>query len=78
VGDAVWHPGGITHLWHPSEVSIGSESYCRNLAICQKFEAVDRDPDAVKALMLMGIANHDPSRVARLFYRDSEGSSSPE
>ena len=58
IRDAVWHPGSITHLWHPSAVSVGSESYCRNLAICQKFEAVDRNPEALKALMIMGVGMH--------------------
>lgn len=67
VGEAKWHPGALTHLWHPSAVSTTSESYVRNLAICQKFESVDRNPEALKALMLMGIGNHAPIGLGRVF-----------
>jgi glycosyltransferase involved in cell wall biosynthesis len=62
--DAKWHPGSITHLWHPSAVSVGSEQYNRNIAVCKRFESADRDRDQLATLILMGVGNHDTSRMA--------------
>lgn len=58
LGDNVWHSGWLTHLYHPSEVRVGSESWQRNIHICKQFEAVNADPLKMKNLIKSGIAGH--------------------
>lgn len=49
--DNAWHPGWITHLWHPTECSVGSEQYNKNIAVCKKYEAASWDKPAIKELL---------------------------
>lgn len=49
--DNAWSPGWITHLWHPTECSVGSEQYNKNIAVCKKYEAASWDKPAIKELL---------------------------
>lgn len=49
--DNRWHPGWITHLWHPSEVAIGSPQYNQNLALCKEYEAASGDVVGIRRLL---------------------------
>lgn len=49
--DNEWHPGTITHMYHPTECNVGSESYNANISVCREYEAADRDPEAIRSLL---------------------------
>lgn len=38
-----WHPGYITHLYHPTECAVGSPDYVRNISECKRVEALDNN-----------------------------------
>lgn len=49
--DNRWHTGWITHLYHPSEVDMTSESYKRNIAVCKQYEAANGNPYEIRKLL---------------------------
>lgn len=53
-----WHPGWVTHQWHPTLWRMGDPDYVRNIGICKQFEAVDQNPDGIEQLIRSGIGNH--------------------
>lgn len=46
-----WHNGTITHMYHPTECHVGSESYNENISVCKQYEAADRNPEAIRELL---------------------------
>lgn len=50
--DCAWTDGWITHLYHPTECSVGSEDYNRNIAVCKRYEAADGNPEEIRKLIL--------------------------
>lgn len=57
----VWYDGWLTHLWHQSNIAIGSDSYKRNIAICRRFEAVHDNASELWRLIKEGVGFHPGS-----------------
>lgn len=50
LGEPVRHEGTIYHLWHPTELNMGSATYIANAGLCRLYERAYGDPEAVRAL----------------------------
>lgn len=51
LGPTVKHPGTITHLWHPLESGLGSPQHIANGQLCERYNAVANNPDAIRLLI---------------------------
>lgn len=49
--DNKWHPGQISHLWHPTTWKFGTPEYAHNIGVCKRFEAASWDKPAIRALI---------------------------
>lgn len=73
--DLQWYEGDILHLWHPSEVSVGSPSYNSNISLCKKFELYDGDREGIQTLIQLSGAHRGSSRSVQPAEVEGESSS---